>query len=81
MVKIYDEILEDHKAVEIMEDGNFEACDEAAMFYFRNIVECEPSNYELNDMPTFKSFVGVIYGDWELYHDYGAGYYFAVKEY
>ena len=80
MVKLYDTILEDHKADEIMEEDGMKSRDEAAMFYFRNIIECDPGDYELDDMPANKEFVGEIYGNWELYHDYGAGYYFAIKD-
>ena len=80
MVKLYDTILEDYKADEIMEEDGMDNRDEAAMFYFRNIIECEPHSYEDAEMPACKEFVGVIYGNWELYHDYGAGYYFAIKD-
>lgn len=79
MVKLYDTILEDDKADEIMEEDGMESRDDAAMFYFRNIIECDPGNYALDDMPAYKEFVGEIYGNWELYHDYGAGYYFAIN--
>lgn len=80
MVKLYDTILEDHKACEIMEDVGMDSENDAAMYYFRSIIECDPDNWNEDEKPTFSEFVGIIYGNWELYHDYGAGYYFAIKD-
>lgn len=75
---LYDTILEDYKADEIKEQDKLESADDAAMSYFRSMIECNPHDYLAFPAPTNKEFVGIIYGDWELYHDYGAGYYFAM---
>lgn len=69
--EMIDTILEDNQALEIADDA-----DEGALEYFNNIYyDAETS---VGTKPKHSEFIANLENGWELYHDYGAGYYFVV---
>lgn len=74
---IYDSILEDYKAEEIAEEDGYESADEAAAMWFDNT--CYEMECHERPMPKYAEFVQEI-GGGELYHDFGAQYYFLVSK-
>lgn len=77
---IYDTILDGVEAHCIAEESGYNSAEAAACSYFHSIIECEPNSYEFSDKPQCSMFVDIIDGEWDLFYDYGADYYFAVKE-
>ena len=72
-------ILNGTKAVEIGEQEGLDE-QEAAKIYFENTIESD-EDFEQNKMPKYNRFICHIdYIDADLYYDYGANYYFCVKE-
>ena len=83
MAEIYDGILESYKAREIAEENKKEhgveqTEEEAAMEWFAAVISDGCTHEE--EKPLHSRYVDKIDCDWELYYDYGADYYFAVKE-
>lgn len=77
MTYIYDGILEQIHAAEIAEEENITE-EEAAKNWFKEVMFEGEGHFD--DMPTYHRFVDKIDDEWDLYYDYGAGYYFAVNE-
>ena len=73
---VYNQILEDYKAAEIAEEYNISE-EEAAKMYFENVIEDDDFTEEDIKYSQFVCTMDEIGCD--LYIDYGAGYYFAVK--
>ena len=85
MAKIYDGILYSHQAMEIAaeETENFpqnppQTEEGAAKFWFQNVICDEEVNEQ--PMPRYHKHICEICDGWSMYYDYGADYYFAVKE-
>ena len=79
MVQVYPTILEAHEAFEIGEEEGLDET-EAAKMYFEQIVESD-EEFVNDTMPKYNRFICHIdYIDADLYYDYGANYYFCVKE-
>lgn len=79
MYLIYDEILEDYQASEMAEEMGCSE-EEAAAQWFSE-VGSESEWREEERKPKYNQYVDDIPEiDAELYYDYGAGYYFAVKK-
>ena len=78
MTYIYNGILDGTQAQEIAEDMNITR-DEAAKTWFNAVIP--DGEGEFGDMPAYHQFVSVLDGgEWDLYYDYGADYYFAVND-
>lgn len=75
-VVLYDSILDDNQADEIGSDYDCSPSEAAAMWFDNVYYDME---YSQQEMPTHSEFVKTIEGG-DLYHDYGAGYYFLVKK-
>jgi hypothetical protein len=76
-VCILDSILEDYQAEEMAVDCKCESADAAAKTWFSEVYA--ESDYHFYEKPTYSRYVCDIEAGWELYYDYGAGYYFAVS--
>lgn len=76
-VQILQAILDAHQASEIADDMNFSSEEEAAEFYFNE--SYYEGEWEIDNMPKYNQFVKSIEGG-DLYYDYGANYYFLVRE-
>ena len=75
---IYDGIIDDNEAEEIAEEYGVSK-EEGAAMWFKGVVEGD-YDFLINPMPRYREFVMDIPSiGAELYHDYGAGYYFLVK--
>ena len=79
---LYNGILESYQASEIAEEeskshGINVTEEQAAKKWFENVIYGGEGSFQ--DMSTYHNFVDVIDDDWDLYYDYGAGYYFAVN--
>ena len=74
---MYDGIIEDYKANEIAEEQGITE-EEAAAEWFKGVVD--EMDFDEKEIPSHRQYVMDIPElDAELYHDYGAGYYFLVK--
>lgn len=71
-------VLESHHAAEIAEDMNMSE-EQAAKTWFSEVL-WEAEWDEVDELPTYRQYVDDLDDGWELYYDYGASYYFAVKE-
>lgn len=71
-------VLEQYKAAEIAEDMNMNE-EQAAKTWFSEVL-WEAEWDEVNSLPTYRQYVDDLDDGWELYYNYGAGYYFAAKE-
>ena len=78
--QIYSSILEGHQAYEMAGSCDFQKENKAAAEWFSNVVEegyFEPAE----ELPKYHWFVCRIDSmDAELHYDYGADYYFLVRE-
>ena len=77
-VCILDAILEDYQAEEMALDCKCESADAAAKEWFAQTYA--DSDYRFDEKPTHSRYVCEIEGEWELWYDYGACYYFAINE-
>ncbi len=75
-VSIYDSIIEDYEAEEIAENLGMDVND-AALYWFENVVH--EGEWNDNPMPKYAEFISHSNEGFDLYRDYGAGYYFAVN--
>lgn len=77
-MEIFNGIIQDYKAREIAMENGIASEQEAAATWF-NEVSCNGEWEEAEKKPTYSKFINTIdCGD--LYYDYGAGYYFVVRE-
>lgn len=74
---ICDSILEDYKAQEIAHDKKMDE-QEAAATWFRETME--ESGFSEQDQPAYCHFLFPIDAQTDLWWDFGANYYFAVRK-
>lgn len=74
-MKLLDIILEDYKAAEIAEQENTTE-QAAAIIYLSEMSECGEVEATEEPRPMYSNFIAETNG-LNIYHDYGAGYYFA----
>ena len=74
---IYNSILDDYKAQEMADEYGLSE-EEAAAEWFKGVAE--GGDFEEGQIPTHRQFVMEIPElECEMYKDYGAGYYFLIK--
>lgn len=74
---IYSDIIEDYQAQEIAEEYGISE-EQAAAEWFKGVAD--EMDFAEDDMPLYREFIMDIPElNSKLYHDYGAGYYFLVK--
>jgi hypothetical protein len=74
---IYSDVIEDYQAQEIAEEYGISE-EEGAAEWFKGVAD--EMDFAEDDMPLHREFVmNIPELNSELYHDYGAGYYFLVK--
>ena len=74
---IYSDIIEDYQAQEIADEYGI-SVDEAAAEWFKGVAG--EMDFAEENMPKYREFVmDITELESKLYHDYGAGYYFLVK--
>ena len=79
-VLICNSIIDGQEANEIAMSEGYEKEWMGAQFWFEGTIDYE-SEFEPKDMPKYNQFITHMdYVDADLYYDYGANYYFAVRE-
>lgn len=79
-VLICNSIIDGYEANEIAMSEGYEKEWMGAKFWFEGTIDYE-SEFELKNMPKYNQFITHMdYVDADLYYDYGANYYFAVRE-
>jgi len=76
---VYPSIIEDYEAQQIAEENGLEEEWEGAKLWFEDVVESN-EEFELEEMPKYNKFICHMDKiDSDLYYDFGANYYFAVR--
>lgn len=77
-MKVYDTILDGYQADEIAEDYKLGYSNEAAVLYFKNVIY--DGEFVEENMPKYHRYVDTIDGEYDVYYDYGADYFFCVHK-